>query len=112
MDFELYAQTLQKTMADALAVADKLSAAAVKDREAAINDTNRADHLLRDWEWASYKKAQAFVHKNRKKIIAETQTELLQLTALKLLNRGKTCYDIAGLLDIPLEMVEQIKNNG
>jgi hypothetical protein len=67
MDFELYAQTLQKTMADAIAAADKLSAAAGKDRAAAINDSNRADQLPRDWEWASYQKAVAFVNKNRKK---------------------------------------------
>lgn len=109
MDFTEYAQTLQKTMADAIAAAEKLSAAAMKDQEAVIDDTNRADRLLRDWEWAAYQKAVAFVNKNRKKITEEIQNEILEVAALKLLNSGKDADDIADLLDIPLEMVEQLK---
>ena len=109
MDFTEYAQTLQKTMADAIAAAEKLSVAAMKDQERAIDDTNRADELLRDWEWAAYQKAVAFVHKNRKKITEEIQNEILEVAALKLLNSGKDADDIADLLDIPLEMVEQLK---
>ncbi len=104
MTFEQYAETLQKTMADAIAQAEKLAKVTAKNRLAAINDTNRANDLVRDWEFMAQKKAAAFVEKNRKKIRLEIQNDLLRLVALQLKNSGQSPEEIAGWLDFSPEI--------
>lgn len=102
-----YFATIQKTMNLAIREAEKISAKAAKERNAAIDDTNRADKLLRDVEWAAQKKAQAWVDKNRKKLRLEAREMLLTTLARHLHNSGKTVGNIAGLLDLPEPDIEK-----
>lgn len=107
-----YFATLQKTMNLAIREAERLSAKAAKERNAAINDTNRADMLLRDLEWAAQKKAAAWVDKNRKKLKAEVRDEILTTVSKQLHNSGKTVAEIARLLDLPVSDIEKRINHG
>ncbi len=108
-DFEKYAQTLQQTMAAAIAEAEALSELAAADREAAASVRIIIQEKRNELENLAREAANKYVAEHRKQLQGTIQQEVLISIATKLLNNGESVDNVAELLDVPKEFVATIK---
>ena len=107
IDFEKYAQTLQETMAKAIAEAESLAARAAADRDAIAGVRVARQEKLNDLEHQGRQTATNYVTENSRQIKETIRTEIRTLIATKLLNSGQDVPAIAALLEVPEDFVNQ-----
>jgi hypothetical protein len=93
-NFEEYAQTLAKTMADAIAAAEVLQTEAHADRAAAIEDAGKMRELLHELEDTARRAAEGETLRLRKQM----EQQIVATIAAKLKNAGRPEEEIATLL--------------
>lgn len=105
-NFEEYAQTLQATMAQAIAEAEALAALAGTDREAAADVRVAIQAKLNELDHLAHRTATDYVAAHHKELKENIRSDLFASVAAKLLRRGESAAAIATLLlDVPEESV-------
>jgi|GEM_PF-1883599 len=99
-DFEKYAQTLQETMAAAIAEGEALNKLAAADREAAADVRITIQEKLNALETLGRQAAEKQVHEHRQQLKETIWEDVLNSVAAKLLHNGESADDIAKILDI------------
>ena len=100
-DFEKYVQTLQQTMAAAIAEGEALNELAAADREATADLRITIQEKLNELETLGRQAAEKYVHEHRQQLKESIREDVLASMKAKLLEKRESAETITELLDIP-----------